>query len=311
MRVIITGGTGLIGRELTGELIDSGHEVVILSRNPARKEGVTPEVKMLEWDASTPEGWWGELEEADAVVNLAGENIAGSGLIPDRWTEEKKERILSSRLNTGRAVKEAFEAVDHEPEVLVQASAIGYYGPTGDRIVTEESEPGEGFLAETAIQWEEVTVPVEELGVRRVVIRTGLVLSTEGGAFPRLLLPFKFLVGGPLGSGDQYYSWIHIRDEVRAIRFLLENEGVSGSFNLTAPEPVTNESFADKLGQVTGRPSVLRVPGFLIRALFGEAATLVLDGQRAKPEALVQQGFKFRYPNLSGALEDLLRDEAG
>ncbi len=311
MRVLITGGTGLIGRSLTRELIGGGHEVVVLSRNPAGRKKVAPEVDMVEWDARTPEGWSGELEETDAVVNLAGENIAGSGLIPDRWTEEKKERILNSRLDAGNAVKEAFKAVDHEPEVLVQSSAVGYYGATGDRIVTEGSEPGEGFLAETAVQWEEVTEPLEGMGVRRVVIRTGLVLDTEGGAFPRLLLPFKYFVGGPLGDGQQYYSWIHVRDEVRAIRSLLENEEASGPFNLTAPEPVTNESFAKELGRVTGRPSAFRVPGFLIRILFGEAATLVLDGQRAKPEGLVGQGFEFRYPNLSGALEDLLQDEAG
>ncbi|MBS3765817.1 TIGR01777 family oxidoreductase, partial [Candidatus Bipolaricaulota bacterium] len=280
-------------------------------RNPAGRKKVAPEVDMVEWDARTPGGWSGELEEADAVVNLAGENIAGSGLVPDRWTEEKKERILNSRLDAGNAVKKAFKAVDHEPEVLVQSSAVGYYGATGDRIVTEGSEPGEDFLAETAVQWEEVTEPLEGMGVRRVVIRTGLVLDTEGGAFPRLLLPFKYFVGGPLGDGQQYYSWIHIQDEARAIRFLLENEAASGPFNLTAPEPVTNESFAKELGRVTGRPSVFKVPGFLIRALFGEAATLVLDGQRAKPEALIEQGFEFRHPNLSGALKELSRDDRG
>lgn len=307
MRVIITGGTGLIGRELSKELLDAGHEVIVLSRHPEAREKVSPEIRMVKWDARSSRGWSDQLEEADGLVNLAGENIAGAGLIPDRWTESKKEKILRSRLNAGKAVKEAIENVDEKPEVLVQASAVGYYGPTGDRVVTEGSEPGDGYLARTAREWEEVTASVEAAGIRRAVIRTGLVLSIEGGAFPRLTLPFKFMVGGPLGDGQQYYPWIHIRDEARAIRFLLENEGLSGPFNLTAPEPTRNRDFAVELGEVMGRPSYFRVPAGLIRLLFGEAATLVLDGQRAKPEALMEAGFEFRYPELNSALRALLR----
>ncbi len=309
MRVIITGGTGLIGRELSKELLDAGHGVIVLSRNPDAREKVSPELEMVEWDARSPSGWSDRLEEADGIVNLAGENIAGSGLIPDRWTRSKKDRILGSRLDAGRAVKEAIENVDEGPEVLVQASAVGYYGPRGNKVVTEGSKAGDGYLARTAEEWEKVTAPVEKSGVRRAVIRTGLVLSTEGGAFPRLTLPFKLMVGGPLGDGRQYYPWIHIRDEARAIRFLLENEGVSGPFNLTAPEPKTNREFAEKLSKVMGRPSYFRVPAGLIRLLFGEAATLVLDGQRAEPKALSEAGFEFRYPELNHALEDLFRDD--
>ncbi|MFW6071136.1 MAG: TIGR01777 family oxidoreductase [Candidatus Bipolaricaulota bacterium] len=309
MRVLVTGGTGLIGRELTGELIDNGHEVVILSRSPEGKGNVSPGVEVEGWDARTPDGWLGELEKADAVVNLAGESLAGSGLVPDRWTKGKRERILKSRLDAGGAVRKAVEAVEDRPEVLVQASAIGYYGSPGDRVVKEDSEPGEGFLPDTAVRWEAVTEPVEEMGVRRVLIRTGLVLSTEGGALPRIVLPFRFFLGGPLGSGKQYYSWIHIRDEARAIRFLIEDDGATGPFNLVSPEPVTNENFAEELGRIAGRPSFSRVPGFVLRGLLGEAATLVLDGQRVKPEALLDRGFEFRYPELSRALEDLLGEE--
>ncbi len=309
MRVIITGGTGLIGRELSKELLDAGHEVIVLSRHPEARKKVSPEIRMLKWDARSSRGWSDQLEGADGLVNLAGENIAGSGLIPDRWTESKKEKILRSRLNAGKAVKEAIESVDEKPEVLVQASAVGYYGPTGDRLVTESSEPGDGYLARTARKWEEVTAPVEATETRRAVIRTGLVLSTDDGAFPRLTLPFKFMIGGPLGDGRQYYPWIHIRDEARAIRFLLENEGLSGPFNLTAPEPERNRDFAAELGEVMGRPSYFRVPGALIRLLFGEAATLVLDGQRAVPEALTEAGFEFRYPELNSALRDLLKND--
>ncbi|MBS3787197.1 TIGR01777 family oxidoreductase [Candidatus Bipolaricaulota bacterium] len=304
MRVIVTGGTGLIGKELVKELSANGHEVVVLSRSPESKR-VPCDAKLVKWDAESAEGWQKWVEESEAIVNLAGENIAGKGLIPDRWTPSKKSRILNSRLKAGEAVNEAIESADDKPRVLIQASAIGYYG-TGGEEVTEADPPGGGFLGETARKWEGVTRPVEKMGVRRAVIRTGIVLSSEGGVLPRLQLPYKFFLGGPMGTGRQWYSWIHLGDEVRAIRFLLENEKAEGPFNLTAPNQKRNNQFVRELGKVMGRPSYLRVPGFLFRSLLGEAAKLVLEGQKVRPERLEELGFEFNYPVLSSALEDLL-----
>jgi hypothetical protein len=304
MQVIITGGTGLIGRELVKELTENGHRAVVLSRHPEGKEPLEG-ATMVKWDAESAEGWLKWVEESEGIVNLAGENIAGSGLIPDRWTSTKKNRILTSRLKAGRAVVEAIESADDKPRVLIQSSAIGYYG-TGEAVVDEGSPRGDGFLAETAEEWEKVTRPVESLRVRRPVIRTGIVLSTEGGVLPRLKLPYELFLGGPMGSGDQWYSWIHISDEVRAIRFLLENEQADGPVNLTAPSPKRNKDFGRKLGKVLNRPSYFKVPGRLLRLILGDAATLVLDGQRVRPVRLKELGFEFEYPLLRGALEDLL-----
>ncbi len=304
MRVIITGGTGLIGRELVRNLQSHGHGAVVLSRHPEGRE-VPGNVDMVKWDAESPEGWVDEVEKSDAIVNLAGENIAGSGLLPDRWTERKKRRILNSRLKAGKAVTEAVKAADNRPEVVVQASAVGYYGTSEDKVFTEDSPPGEDFLADVAVEWEGVTAPVEELGIRRLVIRTGIVLSSKGGVLPRLTLPHRFFLGGPLGSGRQWYSWIHIEDEVRAIRFLLESEEVSGAVNLTAPNPRRNAEFAEELGSLLDRPSSFRVPTFLIRAIFGEASTLVVDGQRVRPARLEELGFEFNFAELDRALSDL------
>ena len=304
MLVIITGGTGLIGRELVKELTDNGHRAVVLSRHPEGREPLEG-ARMVKWDAESAEGWVDWVEESDGIVNLAGENIAGSGLIPDRWTSAKKNRILTSRLKAGRAVVEAIESADDKPGVLVQSSAIGYYG-TGEEVVDESSPRGDGFLAETAEEWEEVTRPVESMGVRRPIIRTGIVLSSEGGVLPRLKLPYELFLGGPLGTGNQWYSWIHIADEVRAIRFLLENEQEDGPVNMTAPSPKRNRDFGRELGRVLNRPSYLKIPGWVFRFVLGDAATMVLAGQRVRPVGLNELGFEFEYPLLRGALEDLL-----
>ena len=306
MRVIITGGTGLIGRALVGELIDHGHEPVVLSRNPAKTREIPGEVDLVEWDARSVNGWVEEVNRSEAIVNLAGENIAGAGFLPERWTEDKKSRILNSRLRVGRAVNKAVAEAEDRPSVVVQSSAVGYYGTDEEKEFTESSPPGVGWLAEVAKQWEKVTEPVEELGIRRVVIRTGIVLSGAGGVLPRLLLPYQLFLGGPIGNGGQWYSWIHIRDEVRAIRFLLENEAARGPFNLTAPNPSRNREFGDRLGRVLGRPSALRVPGLLVRLALGEASSMVLEGQKVLPVGLEDLGFEYSFPALPGALEDLV-----
>jgi uncharacterized protein (TIGR01777 family) len=192
------------------------------------------------------------------------------------------------------------------PKVLIQASGIGYYGPLGAELVTEDASPGTDFLARLAVEWEASTARVEQRRVRRAIIRTGVVLSGEDGALPKLVLPYRFFVGGPMGSGRQYISWIHLVDEVAAIRFLLDNQEASGPFNLAAPNALTNSEFGNTIGRVLGRPSVFPTPGFAMHLLLGEVSTLVLDGQRGVPQCLMNLGFTFQYPNAEQALRDLL-----
>jgi len=301
VRVLITGGSGLIGRALAAELARSGNEIIILRRTPERIIGLQAGVLAERWDGRTAEAWYALADGADAIVNLAGENISSG-----RWTEERKRAILQSRLNAGRAIVQAVQAAANKPGVVIQASGIGYYGTHGDEEVTEETPPGHDFLARLAVDWESSTASLEALGVRRAVIRTGVVLSTDGGALPRMLLPFRFFVGGRLGSGRQWFPWIHIADEVGAIRFLLENRAASGPFNLAAPFPITNAGFSRLLGQRLRRPSLMPTPAFALRLLFGEMATALLDGQRAIPQRLLQLGYTFQFPEAGQALKDLL-----
>jgi hypothetical protein len=306
MRVVIAGGSGLIGGALTESLRADGHAVAILSRDPARCPAPDG-VDVRRWDARTADGWLDLVETADAVVNLAGENLAGPGLLPARWNTAQKARIRDSRIEAGRGVVQAFLAAKTRPKVLVQASGVGFYGPLGDQPVTEEAPPGHDFLARLAMDWEASTQPLESLGVRRVVARTGVVLSRGGGAFPRLVLPYRLFAGGPLGSGRQWVPWIHLADEVAAIRFLIDQPRAAGAFNLAAPEPVSNREFGRLLGRVLSRPSLFPAPALVLRAVLGEVADLVLTGQRAVPARLQALGFRFRYPTLEPALRDLLR----
>lgn len=305
MRVVVAGGSGLIGGALTHSLRADGHSVAILSRDPARVPR-TDGVEVRRWDARTADGWLDLVESADAVVNLAGESLAGPGLIPGRWDASRKDRIRDSRIAAGRAIVQAFLAATTRPTVLVQASGVGFYGPLGDQPANEETPPGHDFVARLAIDWEASTQPLEPLGVRRVVVRTGVVLSRDGGAFPRLVLPYRLFAGGPLGSGRQWVPWIHLADEVAAIRFLMEEPRAAGAFNLTAPEPVTNRDFGRAVGRVLSRPSLFPAPALVLRAVLGEVADLVLAGQRALPARLQALGFRFRYPTLEPALRDLL-----
>jgi uncharacterized protein (TIGR01777 family) len=301
MRVLIIGGGGLIGRALAVNLARNGKEVIILSRRPERVAGLPAGVSVRWWDGHTSEEWGPLVNITDAVINLAGENISSG-----RWTKVRKRRILESRLNAGRAVIQAVEAAARKPRVVIQASGVGYYGPCGDEEITEEAPPGDDFLARLAVEWEASTASLEGLGIRRVIIRTGVVFSTAGGALPRLLLPFRFFTGGRLGSGRQWFPWIHICDEVSAIRFLIENEKASGPFNLTSPTPLTNAEFSRLLGQRLRRPAFMPIPTFILRLVFGEMATALLDGQRAIPQRLSQLGFAFQFPEATSALKDLL-----
>ena len=307
MRVLITGGTGLIGRALAENLIADGHEVTVLSRSPKRASSLPAGVRVERWDARTAEGWGHLADGADAIVNLAGSSIAGEGFFPSRWTEEQRRLIRESRLDASRAVVEAVAQAEQKPRVVIQASGVGYYGYRGDEPLTEDAEPGDDWAARfTAEEWEPSTAAVEGMGVRRVVLRTGVVLDPGEGALPRLLLPFRLFVGGPMGSGKQWVSWIHLEDQARAIRFLIENGEAHGAFNVTAPNPVPNGELAKSIGQAMGRPSWIPVPGFALRLAFGEVAEVVLKGQRAVPQRLLDLGFEFRFPAAQAALQDLL-----
>lgn len=301
MRVIITGGSGLIGRALSADLLRGGHEVIILSRQPEYLAGLPVGVRPVKWDGHTAEGWGNLIDANGAIVNLAGEDISSS-----RWTDERKRAIRLSRLNASRAVAGAVEAAVEKPAVVIQASGVGYYGPGGDGEIIEETLPGHDFLAKLAVDWEASTASVEALGVRRVIIRTGVVLSATGQALPRMLLPFKLFVGGRLGGGRQWFPWIHVADEAGAIRFLIENKSARGPFNLTAPVPLTNAAFSRLLGRQLRRPALIPTPAFALRLAFGEMATIILDGQRAVPKRLLEAGFTFRFPEAGPALKDLL-----
>lgn len=295
-RVIITGGSGFIGAPLARQLA-AKYDVVVLSRNPARVSDLGPGVQVVAWDGRSAQGWGQLADGAWAIINLAGENLSAG-----RWTAARKVAIIESRQQAAQAVIEAISQAAVKPKVLVQASAVGYYGPRGDEKINENEKPGSTFDATTCVAWEKATDAVEALGVRRVIIRTGVVIEKGGGALARMALPFKLFIGGPVGSGKQYFPWIHLTDEINAIQFLLENTQQKGVFNLSAPNPVTMKEFAGALGKAMGRPSFMPVPGFALQILFGEMASILLNGQRVMPNRLLLQGFKFKYATVDAAL---------
>ena len=300
MRVLITGGTGLIGRALTADLLKDGHSVIVLTRDPQRVKEPFAGVDYQSWDGKTARSWGHLVEGTEAIVNLAGANLS-EGL----WTEDRKQAIRNSRVDAGRAVVEAIGAVQSKPAVLIQASGVGYYGVKNPDLLDESAENGDDFLSAVSRDWEAATQPVEEMGVRRVIIRSGVVFSPRGGALARMLLPFKLFVGGPLGSGRQWLSWIHLGDEVRAIRFLIDTVAAHGAFNLVA-EAVTNAGFARVAGRIMQRPAFIPVPAFALRLVLGEMSTVVLDGQRASSKKLTDLGFQFKHYALDEALKDLV-----
>ena len=298
MRVVITGATGFIGRALCREL-HKDYEVIALSRDASRAAGSVGDwAKVVEWDGRTTGSWLKQANGAFAIINLAGENVASG-----RWNEAKKAGILHSRLDSTRAVLEAVKQVNRKPNVVILASAIGYYGPRRDEQLDEASAAGEGFLAGVCERVEESAKKIEDLGVRCVVIRTGVVLGRDGGALAKLAKPFRFYFGGYLGSGRQWFSWISLDDEVAAIRFLTESGSAAGVYNLTAPQPVTAKELCATLGKVLHRPCWLPVPGFLLRLALGEMADeMLLSGQRVLPKRLLAAGFEFRHPSVEEAL---------
>lgn len=297
MKILIAGGSGLIGSALRSALIAGGHKVVIISRTPEKS---LPGVESISWH---PEEVAAEIETSDAVINLAGASIGGTGLIPGRWTPRRKSLIRSSRLDAGAVLTKAIQSALKKPAVLVQASAIGFYGNTGAGAVDENSPAGSDFLAEICQVWENSTLDVESRGVRRVIIRIGLVLSPEGGLFPLLSLPYRLFVGGRIGSGQQYMSWIQITDLVRAIQHLVETPEAQGVFNLVSPNPVQNQEFGKVLASVLRRPDWFPIPAWLLKIALGEAATLALDGREVYPIRLLKSGFSFNLPDLHSSIE--------
>ena len=303
-RVLVTGGTGLIGRALAGDLTRAGYEVIMLSRNPAKTRDFGPGIRVERWDARTAEGWGSLVEGAAAIVNLAGASI---GIPPLPWTTARKREIRTSRLNAGRAVVEAVRQARIKPRVVIQASGVGYYGLHGDEVLTEDAPAGKDFLASVAVDWEASTAEVEAVGVRRAIVRTGLLFSRRASVLQYMALPFRLFVGGPLGSGKQWQPWIHMDDEIGVICFLIENEMARGPFNLAAPNPVTNAELARIMGRVLHRPAFIPTPAIAMKLIFGELAELLLlGGQRAVPQKLSQLGYKFKFTDVELALRDLL-----
>jgi len=294
-RIAVTGASGLIGSALVRSLTADGHEVVRLVRRAARG------ADEVCWD---PEGEYVDaaaLDGCDAVVNLAG-----AGVGDHRWTDAYKKTVRDSRVLGTAALAEAVAALDRPPRVWVNGSAIGFYGETGDRAVDEDAPPGDGFLPSLCVEWEEATAPVQEAGVRTVFARTGLVVAKDGGAWAKLFPLFKAGVGGRFGDGRQYWSFVALHDEVAAIRHLIDTEGLSGPFNLTAPNPLTNREIAVAMGRVMRRPSLFTVPAPALKLVLGEMSGDVLGSQRVLPKRLLESGFTFTFPEIEGAIRAAL-----
>lgn len=302
MRVAVLGATGFIGRALVRTLLERGDDVLALTRRPeAAQRALGQQIKTVRWTPEYDPAWGEEIEGYDGVVNLAGEPIFGR-----RWTQKQKQLILKSRAESAAGIIKALRRADHRPDVLINASAIGYYGPRGDEEIDEMTPPGEGFLADVCRAGEEQAEDDDTENVRTVRVRIGMVLGPEGGALSRMVTPFKMFLGGPLGSGRQWVSWIHIDDLVGIFLWALENPQVEGPLNGTAPQPVTNREFARTLGRILGRPSWIPTPGIALRLIFGEAADVILQGQRVLPHRVLEMGYGFRFTSLSQALEDVL-----
>ena len=299
MDVVVTGASGLIGTALKGALEKAGHRMVPMVRGDASGDAV-------HWDPDRGEIDSGALEGVGAVVHLAGEGIGNK-----RWNAEHKARVKDSRIRGTSLLAQTLAKRDKPPKVLVSGSAVGYYGDRGDEVLTETSRPGNDFLAEVCTAWEAATAAAKEAGVRVAHIRTGIVLSGRGGALPKMLLPFKFGLGGKLGSGRQWVSWIALGDEVGAIVHLVNDETLSGPFNLTAPNPVTNADLTKAIGQALHRPTLLPAPAFALKAVLGPemADELLLVSQRALPTRLLDTGFTFQHPELAEALRVALAEE--
>ncbi len=300
MKIAVTGATGLIGTALSERLHTQGNTILAITRRKNLSSPYTP-YTLVHWDVERGELDASALEGIDAVVHLAGETIA------ERWSANKKALIRSSRVEGTKLLVEGLKSLSKRPSVLVSSSALGFYGNRGDEELDESAAPGTGYLPELCQDWESEAAGAKELGMRVVSMRGGIALSTKGGALAKMLLPFKLGLGGPVGSGRQWMSWIHIDDVVGGYHFALHQPELSGVANLTAPRPVRNEGFAKALGRALSRPAFLPAPGFALKLAFGEMAQdLLLDGQKVLPHRLEQAGYEFQYPGLDEALQDVI-----
>ncbi|WP_218082777.1 TIGR01777 family oxidoreductase [Anthocerotibacter panamensis] len=297
---VVTGATGLVGRALSRQLLERGDQVVVLSRNPEQARSQVPGASDYRaWGpTSVPQE---VLEGADGVIHLAGAPVLG-----ERWSKSYKEQILTSRTEGTRALVDAMARCTAPPRVLVSASAIGYYGFRDDTALRETAPAGSDFLAQVCVRWETEANRAQTLGIRTVILRFGIILDAETGALAKMLPPFRNFVGGPLGSGRQWFSWVHRDDVVGAICYALASPTLKGTYNCTAPEPLTMVEFSQVLGQTLSRPSWAAVPRLALEVLLGEGAVILVEGQRVLPTKLEQAGYRFRYPTAAQALRDLL-----
>ncbi len=298
MLITLTGATGLLGQALMTRLLADGHQIRLLSRTA--RTGLPLGVDLTLWDAQRSEPPAESLRGSDAVIHLAGEPVS------QRWTAEVKQRLVSSRLDSTRLLVQALAALNERPKVLLSASAIGIYGDRGDEVLNEDSTPGRDFLARLSVDWEAQANLARGVGLRVHTLRTGIVLAANGGALEKMLPPLRFGVGGKLGSGEQWMSWIHIADWVGLVLHLLSAGTAAGAVNLVSPQPVRNDEFTKTLGRALRRPALLTVPALALRVLYGEMANVLLASQRVTPDAAAQSGYVFLYPQLEPALRNLL-----
>lgn len=298
--VLIGGGTGLVGNHLSEMLTEKGYHVLHLSR----KQDLSKKFPAYKWDLKAGTIDEEAIQKSDIIINLAGTGIADA-----RWTEKRKKSIIDSRVKSTHLLKNAFEKAGKIPEAFLSAAAIGYYGDRGEELLTEESLPGNsGFLAKSCVEWEKALDEVKNTGWRTARIRIGIVLSTKGGALEKIILPVKFRIGGYFGDGQQWYSWIHIDDLCRMFVYILENESLSGTFNGTSPNPERNKPFTQKIGTAIGKPPIMAPgPKFIMRIALGEMADTILTSSRVLPERISKTDFKFNFPNLIEAVQDLVK----
>ena len=289
-----------MGRKISSRLIREGYECTILTRKQKKPEEVQRGISFLQADPTEKGSWQEEIKKHDAVINLAGASIFR------RWTQEQKKAILESRVKTTSHIVEGIPSQGKKPSILFSASAVGYYGFCGDEKLNELSPPGDDFLARVTQDWEKEASRAEKKGVRVIITRFGIVLGEKGGALGQMIPLFKKFMGGPIGNGKQWFSWIHIKDLCEAFIFLINHPRLSGPVNVCSPHPVRNKDLAKSLGKVLKRPSFVPAPGFLVKLVLGEFGTVVLKGQRAIPEKLINQSFKFQYPSIDKALEDIM-----
>jgi uncharacterized protein len=300
MKILITGGTGFVGTQLTSRLIQDGHEVTILTRSLKGAKGSSSRISYLEGDPTKRGPWQEAIKNHDAVINLAGASIFS------KWTEEHKKAIRESRVSTTQNIVEGIPSDPSKKITLFSTSAVGYYGFCGDEELVEDSPPGNDFLARIAKEWEVEALKARDKGARVVITRFGIVMGEKGGALSQMIPLFKKYIGGPIGSGKQWFSWVHIKDLAEAFAFLIKHPEISGPVNVCSPNPVRNKDLAKALGKALHRPSFIPAPGFMVKLVLGEFGSVILEGQRVIPRKLLNNGFVFQYPDIEKALQGIV-----